>query len=161
MISLKQIRKFFITTTLVLFISTATTFGFMSQNSLASTLSVSSINPPSNQIAWGERAKAASKDLEGKTQEAIGNMTGDPKDQFMGKAKQVESKVRNSAEDIKDSMSLKGRSKAVAKNIEGKTQEAIGNMTGNSKDQFMGKAKQVESQARNAVEDVKGKASNS
>jgi uncharacterized protein YjbJ (UPF0337 family) len=161
MISLKQIRKFFITTTLVLFISTATAFGFMADNSSASTLSVSSINPPSNQIAWGwGNAKAAGKDLEGKTQEAIGNITGDPKDQFMGKAKQVESQARNKAEDIKDSMSLKGRSKAVAKNIEGKTQEAIGNMTGNSKDQFMGKAKQVESQARNAVEDVKGKASN-
>jgi uncharacterized protein YjbJ (UPF0337 family) len=157
MISLKQIRKLFITTTLVLFISTATTFGFMSQNSLASTLSVSSINPPSNQIAWGERAKAVGKDLEGKTQEAMGNITGDPKDQFMGKAKQVESKARNKAEDIKDSMSLKGRTQAVAKNIEGKAQEAMGNITGNSKDQFMGKAKQVESQARNAVEDVKGK----
>jgi len=158
MISLKQISKFFVTATLVLFISTATTFGFMSQNSSASTLSLSSINAPSNQIAWGwGNAKAAGKDLEGKIQETKGNITGDPKDQFMGKAKQVESKARNKAEDIKDSMSLKGRTQAVAKNIEGKTQEAIGNITGNSKDQFMGKAKQAESQVRNAVEDVKGK----
>lgn len=158
MISLKQIRKFFVTTTLVLFISTATTFGFMSQNSLASTLSVSSINPPSNQIAlgWGN-AKATGKDLEGKTQQGMGNLKGDPKDQLMGKAKQVESKARNKAEDIKDSMGLKGKTQAVAKNIEGKAQEAIGNITGNSKDKFMGKAKQAESQVRNTVEDVKGK----
>jgi uncharacterized protein YjbJ (UPF0337 family) len=156
MISLKQIRKFFITTALVLFISTATAFSFMVNNSSASTLSVSSINPPSNQIAWGwGNAKAIGKDIEGKTQEAIGNITGDPKDQFMGKAKQVESKARNKALDIKDSMSLKGRSQAVAKNIEGKTQEAIGNITGNSKDQFMGKAKQLESNALNAIEDIK------
>lgn len=157
MISLKQIRKFFVTTTLVLFISTATSFGFMSQNSLASTLSVSSVNAPSNQIAWGwGNAKAAGKDLEGKTQEGMGNIKGDPKDQFMGKAKQVESQARNKAEDIKDSsMSLKGKTQAVAKNIEGKAQEVMDSITGNSKDQFVSKAKQAENKARNAVEDVK------
>ncbi len=56
------------------------------------------------------RAKAVTtKDIEGKAQEAIGNITGDPKDQMMGKAKQVESQARNTAEDIKDKMKLKGR----------------------------------------------------
>jgi len=40
-------------------------------------------------------------------------------------------------------------------NIEGKAQEAIGKATGNRQDQVAGKAKQVESQVRNAVEDVK------
>ncbi len=155
MILFQQVRKLFLSISLVLIISTATSFGFMGEKSYASSLLSSSVNVPSNQIAWGERAKAMGKDIEGKTQEAIGNITGDSKDQFMGKAKQVESKVQNKALDIKDSMSLKGRSQAVAKNIEGKTQEAIGNMTGNSKDQFMGKAKQVESNARNAVEDLK------
>ncbi|MFN6220633.1 MAG: CsbD family protein, partial [Aphanizomenon sp.] len=34
---------------------------------------------------------------------------------------------------------------ATNKNIEGKVQEAVGNVTGNKKDQFMGKAKQAES----------------
>jgi uncharacterized protein YjbJ (UPF0337 family) len=52
---------------------------------------------------------------------------------------------------------LKGRAKAVEKNVEGKLQEAAGNITGNRKDQMMGKAKQVESQARNAAEDLKDK----
>lgn len=158
MILLKQIRKFLITITLVLFISTATVFSFTGNNASASTLFISSINPPNNQIAWGkERAKSVNKDIEGKTQETIGNITGDPKDQFMGKVKQFDSKVSNKTEDIKEKegISLKGRAKAVSQNIEGKTQEAIGNMTGNSKDQFMGKAKQVESQARNTIEDVK------
>ncbi|BAQ61279.1 hypothetical protein GM3708_1685 [Geminocystis sp. NIES-3708] len=157
MILFQQVRKLFVAISLVLMISTATAFGFMVDNSLASTLFISSINPPSNQIAWGERAKAIGKDIEGKTQEAIGNITGNSKDQLMGKAKQVESKVQNKALDIKDSMSLKGRSQAVAKNIEGKTQEAIGNITGNSQDQLMGKAKQLESNARNAIEDIKDK----
>ena len=156
MIFLKQISQFLLTISLLVFIATANVIGVMGDNSYASKLGVSSMNPPSNQIAWGERSNALNKDIEGKAQEMKGNITGDPKDQLMGKAKQVESKVRNKTEDIKDSMSLKGRAKAVSKNIEGKTQEAIGNMTGNTQDQIMGKAKQAESQARNTIEDMKG-----
>jgi uncharacterized protein YjbJ (UPF0337 family) len=49
-----------------------------------------------------DRAKAAAKNLEGKAQEALGKVTGDPKDEAAGKAKQAEAKVRNTAEDIKD-----------------------------------------------------------
>jgi uncharacterized protein YjbJ (UPF0337 family) len=52
-------------------------------------------------------------------------------------------------------MSLKNRAKATAKNIEGKVQEAVGDLTGDRKAQVAGKAKQVESQARNVIEDVK------
>jgi uncharacterized protein YjbJ (UPF0337 family) len=155
MTSFQQVRKFLLTISLVCLVSTATAFGFASENSWAASGSLS-ISQPQSQIAlgWG-RAKAVTKDIEGKTQEAIGNITGDPKDQVMGKAKQVESRVRNAAEDVKDSMRLKGRAKAVTKNVEGKLQEAAGNITGNPKDQVVGKAKQVESQVRNAVEDVK------
>jgi uncharacterized protein YjbJ (UPF0337 family) len=96
-----------------------------------------------------------SKDIEGKTQEAIGNMTGDPKNQMMGKAKQVESQALSAAENLKDKTQLTGRTKAVAKNLEGKVQETKGNITGDRQDQAMGKGKQVESQARNVVEDIK------
>ncbi|AFZ57324.1 CsbD family protein [Anabaena cylindrica FACHB-243] len=49
-----------------------------------------------------ERAKATAKNLEGKAQEAAGNVTGDPKDKAEGKAKQAESQVRHAAEDVKD-----------------------------------------------------------
>jgi uncharacterized protein YjbJ (UPF0337 family) len=52
-------------------------------------------------------------------------------------------------------MSLEERAKATAKNVEGKAQEALGNVTGDPKDQAEGKAKQVEGQARHAKEDVK------
>lgn len=48
------------------------------------------------------KAKATAKNIEGKVQESVGNMTGDPKDQVEGKAKQAEAKVRHSAEDVKD-----------------------------------------------------------
>jgi len=103
------------------------------------------------------RAKATAKNIEGKVQEAVGDLSGDPKDQIMGKAKQVESQARNAAEDIKDKMQLKGRAKAVTKNIEGKVEGMKGKTTGNRKDQVSGRAKQVESQLRNTVEDVKDK----
>ncbi|BAY79110.1 CsbD family protein (plasmid) [Nostoc linckia NIES-25] len=52
-------------------------------------------------------------------------------------------------------MSLEDRAKAVAKNVEGKAQEIIGDLTGNPDDKAEGKAKQVESQVRHTVENVK------
>jgi len=51
-----------------------------------------------------------------------------------------------------------GRVKADAKEFEGKTQESIGNVTGNKGDRLAGKAKQAEANVRSAVEDVKEKA---
>jgi uncharacterized protein YjbJ (UPF0337 family) len=54
-------------------------------------------------------------------------------------------------------MSLEDKIKATAKNIEGKVQEAVGNVTGDPKDQAEGKAKQAEAQGRHTVENVKDK----
>lgn len=51
-----------------------------------------------------DKAKAAGKNIEGKAQEALGNVTGDPKDQAEGKAKQAEAEVRQGAEDVKDNV---------------------------------------------------------
>ncbi|PZV23833.1 MAG: CsbD family protein [Cyanobium sp.] len=45
--------------------------------------------------------------------------------------------------------------KATAKNIEGKVQEATGNITGNKKDQVAGKVKQAQASGEHAVEDLK------
>ena len=49
-----------------------------------------------------DRAKAFAKNVEGKVQEVVGEVTGDPKDKAEGKAKQAESQVRHTAENIKD-----------------------------------------------------------
>jgi uncharacterized protein YjbJ (UPF0337 family) len=49
-----------------------------------------------------DRAKATAKNVEGKAQEALGNITGDPEDKAEGKAKQAESQVRHGVEDVKD-----------------------------------------------------------
>ncbi|BCL35730.1 CsbD family protein [Nostoc sp. MS1] len=54
-------------------------------------------------------------------------------------------------------MSLEDRAKATAKNIEGKAQEALGNVTGDPEDKAEGKAKQAEGELRHGVEDVKDK----
>ncbi len=51
-------------------------------------------------------------------------------------------------------MSIQDKAKAAAKNVEGKIQETIGKVTGDSKDQLEGKAKQVEATARDKAADV-------
>ena len=49
-----------------------------------------------------DRAKATAKNIEGKLQEVVGDITGDPKAQAEGKEKRAEAKVRHTVEDVKD-----------------------------------------------------------
>ena len=51
-----------------------------------------------------ERAKATAKNVEGKLQDAAGQVSGDPQAQAEGKAKQVEGEARHAKEDIKDNV---------------------------------------------------------
>ncbi|GET37006.1 CsbD family protein [Microseira wollei] len=57
-------------------------------------------------------------------------------------------------------MSLQDKAKAIAKNIEGKVQEAVGEITGDPQQKAEGKAKQVQAQAMNVVENAKDKVKN-
>ena len=50
------------------------------------------------------RIEATAKNIEGKIQEVIGNITGDPKQKAEGQAKQAEAQVRHTAENIKDEL---------------------------------------------------------
>lgn len=52
-------------------------------------------------------------------------------------------------------MSIENRVEATAKNIEGKVQEMIGEVTGNPQDKAEGQAKQAEAQLRHTVENIK------
>jgi len=52
-------------------------------------------------------------------------------------------------------MNLENRVEATAKNIEGKVQEAIGNITGDPEAQAEGKVKQVEASTIHVIENVK------
>lgn len=58
-------------------------------------------------MALEDKAKAIGKNIEGKAQEALGNITGDPEDKAAGKAKQAESEVRQGVEDVKDNVKEK------------------------------------------------------
>lgn len=49
-----------------------------------------------------ERAEATKKNVEGKVQEAVGEVTGDPQDKAEGKAKQQEAAAMHAKEDLKD-----------------------------------------------------------
>lgn len=55
-------------------------------------------------------------------------------------------------------MSIEDRAEAIAKNIEGKVQEAVSEVTGDPKDKIEGQAKQDEAAVIHAKEDVKDKA---
>jgi len=114
-----------------------------------------------------DKAKAAAKNVEGKIQETIGNVTGDSKDQLEGKAKQVEATARDKAADVgqgiddaTDDATSGGsgdKAKAAAKNVEGKVQDTFGRLTDSPEDQLAGKAKQAEADVQNAAGDVKNK----
>lgn len=144
------------TISLVSFFSFALVLGIAIENSSAAPFTQQT-NFQYAPIAIMERVKATAKDLEGKTQEAIGNVTGDAENQIIGKAKQAEADSRKVTENIKEGVKLPERVKANVENLEGKTQEAFGNLTGDRQDQIVGKAKQVESKTRNLMEDAKDK----
>ncbi|MCA1994362.1 MAG: CsbD family protein [Coleofasciculus sp. S288] len=55
-------------------------------------------------------------------------------------------------------MNLEKRAEATAKNIEGKVQEAVGELTGDRKQKVEGQIKQAQSSAMHAQEDLKDEA---
>lgn len=60
-------------------------------------------------MSMKERVEATAKNIEGKTQEAIGEITGDPKDKAEGKAKQAEAQFQHSVENIKEKVNQASR----------------------------------------------------
>ena len=53
-------------------------------------------------MANEDRVEATGKNLEGKAQEVLGNITGDPEDKAEGKAKQTQAQAGHAVEDVKD-----------------------------------------------------------
>ena len=51
-----------------------------------------------------DKAKATAKNIEGKAQEAMGDLSGDPQAQAEGQAKQTEAKIRHTTENVKDAV---------------------------------------------------------
>jgi uncharacterized protein YjbJ (UPF0337 family) len=54
-----------------------------------------------------DRAKATGDNIAGAAQEALGNVTGDPKDKAEGKAKQAQAEAGHAIEDVKDELKKK------------------------------------------------------
>ncbi|MGF1496399.1 MAG: CsbD family protein [Elainellaceae cyanobacterium] len=54
-----------------------------------------------------DRAQATAKNIEGKVQEAVGEVTGDPQEKVEGQAKQAEAQARHTAENVKDEVKRK------------------------------------------------------
>jgi uncharacterized protein YjbJ (UPF0337 family) len=106
------------------------------------------------------RAKAIAKNLEGQAQEFKGEVTGNERDKAVGQAKQAESELRHQAEKVKekghrDTTGAENRVEATAKNIEGKIQEFVGDLTGDPQIKAEGQAKQAEAKLRHTVENIK------
>lgn len=107
-----------------------------------------------------KRAKAIGKNIEGQAQEFLGEVTGNDQDVAIGQAKQAEAEIRHQdAKFIDDEASeatdIGNRLKATAKNIEGKVQEFVGDVTGDPQTKAEGQAKQAEANLRHTVEDIK------
>jgi uncharacterized protein YjbJ (UPF0337 family) len=49
-----------------------------------------------------DRIKSTAKNVEGKAQDMVSEVTGDPKDKAEGQAKQAQAKAGHAIEDIKD-----------------------------------------------------------
>lgn len=94
MILLRQVRQALLGMGLVLFISTAIAFSFVSGEGWAATSFMQGIDQPRTQVATMDQAKMITKNVEGTAQEAIGKMTNDPKKQVAGKTKKLEAKTR-------------------------------------------------------------------
>lgn len=140
---------------LVLSTLVITVLGFASESWAATLPAMSSVLPhPPVVMSVFNRTKATGQNLEGKVQESYGKLTGDRQAQVKGQAKQTASQARNAVEDVKES-SPANRLKAGFKSVTGKVQEAVGDIAGDPKMQAEGKAKQVEGQVRNVVEDAR------
>jgi uncharacterized protein YjbJ (UPF0337 family) len=64
-----------------------------------------------------DRAKATAKNMAGKAQEMVGEITGDPEQKAEGKEKQAEAEANQAVENVKEQ----------AKQAESKTRESVEN----------------------------------
>jgi uncharacterized protein YjbJ (UPF0337 family) len=136
MISLQKIFGFLMTVGLAIILSTGITSVLGTTNSRAVTSPTPRIAPSPVQIATMNKIEAITKNIEGKAQEAIGNITDDSQTKMLGKAKQVQSQnrnveqaasqARNAAVDMKNKTKLKAQAKAMTKGIEDKVEAARG-----------------------------------
>jgi len=130
MISWQQLRNFILTASLAIMVATAMAFSLASQETWATTSLASVNSQPPTQIAFWFQAKEKIQNADGKTQEAIGNITNNATVQAEGKAKQFKAK----------------------------TLEGLSNSIVNPNYQPSRNTKKVDSQIREATQDIKAEA---
>ena len=94
MIVFHRLFKGLIAAGLVVFLAAAVTLSFLPGESWAVSLLTPSLNQPHASVAFLNQAKATAKQLEGKAQEGLGNMTGDLNTQAAGQAKQFDANTQ-------------------------------------------------------------------
>lgn len=135
MISLRQVFGFLMTVTFLMLLAVGVTSVLGAPNSQTVNTLTLPLSPPM-QIATLNPVEAVTKNIEGKAQEVIGNLTSDPQNQRMGKAKQVQSQnrtveaaasqARNAAAEMKDKMQIKEQAKAMTKGLKKSIKAAKG-----------------------------------
>lgn len=105
MISLQQIRSFFLTMSLAVILATTIAFGFGSPESWAATSPVQALGQPQAQMLAMNPIQEAFKNIEGQAQETFGKVTDNPKAQVEGDLKQAESKASSDVGKLKDKAS--------------------------------------------------------
>lgn len=138
MISFKQFRSLFLKTSLVVLLTTATTFNLVSANSWAATSTTSFISQPQTHIAMN-KAEEITNDIKGKAQEAAGN-------------------ISEAIDNIKGEPKEKNKIVAQAKKFNAKTLEGINNSIENPEYQPSGKTKQAEKEATEGTKEIKAEA---
>lgn len=113
--SVNQPKKTISSITYSIILSVFMAVSFCCNSSFATPISDTTIGLSQPYLAIMNPVQAAAKDIEGKTQEAIGDMTKSPKNQLIGKAKQAQSEANRVAAETEASLKKSKVGEKVAK----------------------------------------------
>jgi uncharacterized protein YjbJ (UPF0337 family) len=113
--SVNQLKKTIVSVTYSIILSIFMAIGLGANSSFATPVSDATIGLSQPYLAIMNPVQAAAKDIEGKTQEAIGDITKSPKDQLIGKAKQAQSEANRVAAKTEASLKKSKVGEKVAK----------------------------------------------
>jgi uncharacterized protein YjbJ (UPF0337 family) len=113
--SVNQLKKTIVSVTYSIILSIFMAIGLGANSSFATPVSDATIGLSQTHLAIMNPVQAAAKDIEGKTQEAIGDITKSPKDQLIGKAKQAQSEANRVAAKTEASLKKSKVGEKVAK----------------------------------------------
>jgi uncharacterized protein YjbJ (UPF0337 family) len=122
MLLTQMIRKSFVATSLVIFLTLSMAFG--STESLASTMinSQNYLTPP--YLIVVSKTDSDIKSIDERVEEEVGNVASDPLNKMEGKTKKTGEDTQPKVEDVKDSLKSNGKLKTASKKADKKVQKA-------------------------------------